>query len=405
MRQPVHMSHNEKRLKVLEVIQFLGLGHIMDNPIGDVETRGISGGERKRVNIGMELVASPSILFLDEPTSGLDSATSLEVCKLLKQIAQEQYLTVAAVVHSPSPHAFNQFDDLLLLGSGGRVVYSGPRDEAAAYFESIGYPVPDDESPADFFIALAAGRVDKSTRRNGYESQEDPDVEQTHRGYEDSSKPKCPRDRTCELFREWETHCRNKALSKTLEKHAIRESDTMITVRLSGDESSQKSPEKRSSSSKRQSRQYPSSSQDARYTETDEYDDDLDEKRFNSVTAVSTILPLQGQSHERECHVSTMALHQPSRPQSPTFSVALSHLAGSSVDTMDGLDAAKSSGRQGLFTSMRLSLISSWADTCSWFKDVGEEMSHWLWSIQCKFTGEKDPVRETPTFASVFFLW
>lgn len=396
MRQPVHMSHNEKRLKVLEVIQFLGLGHIMDNPIGDVETRGISGGERKRVNIGMELVASPSILFLDEPTSGLDSSTSLEVCKLLKQIAQEQYLTVAAVVHSPSPHAFNQFDDLLLLGSGGRVVYSGPRDEAAAYFESIGYPVPDDESPADFFITLAAGRVDKSARQNGYESQEYPEEVHTRHGYEESSKPNCPRDRTRELFREWENHCRNKASSKTLEKHAIRESDTMITVRLSGDESSQKSPEKRSS--QYQSRQYPSSSKSARYTDEDE---EIDEKRFSTATAVS---PPQGQS-ECECHVSTMALHQPSRPQSPTFSVALSHLAGSSVDTMDMEASRNSSGRQGLFTSMRLSLISSWADTSSWFRDVGDEMSHWLWSIKCKFTGEKDPVRETPSFASVFLLW
>lgn len=398
MRQPVHMSHNEKRLKVLEVIQFLGLGHIMDNPIGDVETRGISGGERKRVNIGMELVASPSILFLDEPTSGLDSSTSLEVCKLLKQIAQEQYLTVAAVVHSPSPHAFNQFDDLLLLGSGGRVVYSGPRDEAATYFESIGYPVPDDESPADFFITLAAGRVDKSTRQRGYESQEDPDEDQARHGYDDSSKPKCPRDRTCELFREWENHCRNKALSKTLEKHAIRESDTMITVQLSSDESPQKSPEKQSS--KRQSRQYPSSSQGARYTDTDE-DDDPVQKRFSTATAMS--LP-QGQS-ERECHVSTMALYQPSRPQSPTFSVALSHLAGSSVDTMDMEASRNSSGQQGLLTSMRLSLISSWADTSSWFRDVRDEMGHWLWSIKCKFTGEKDSVRETPSFASVFLLW
>ncbi|KAG0269130.1 hypothetical protein DFQ27_004703 [Actinomortierella ambigua] len=162
MRQPVHMSHNAKRLKVLQVIQFLGLGQIMDSRIGDVETRGISGGERKRVNIGMELVASPSILFLDEPTSGLDSATSLEVCKLLKQIARDQALTVAAVVHSPSPHAFQQFDDLLLLGAGGRVVYFGPRDRASAYFESIGFPTPGDESPADFYIRLAAGRVDRT---------------------------------------------------------------------------------------------------------------------------------------------------------------------------------------------------------------------------------------------------
>ncbi|KAK5816168.1 P-loop containing nucleoside triphosphate hydrolase protein, partial [Linnemannia elongata] len=296
MRQPVHMSHNEKRLKVLEVIQFLGLGHIMDNPIGDVETRGVSGGERKRVNIGMELVASPSILFLDEPTSGLDSATSLEVCKLLKQIAQEQFLTVAAVVHSPSPHAFNQFDDLVLLGSGGRVVYSGPRDEASYYFESIGYPVPEDESPADFFISLAAGRVDKSPRTPEYESQEDDDDDAMTYGYQETSKSKTP-----------------------------------------------------------------------------------------------------------HCHVSTMALHQPSRPQSPTFSVPISNLAGSSADTTDQVEVIKNQG-QGFWTSLRMSFITSWADSVSYIRDVFGEMGHWLWTIKCKFTGEQDPVRETPSFGSVFIL-
>ncbi|KAG0271823.1 hypothetical protein BGZ95_000312 [Linnemannia exigua] len=379
MRQPVHMSHNEKRLKVLEVIQFLGLGHIMDNPIGDVETRGVSGGERKRVNIGMELVASPSILFLDEPTSGLDSATSLEVCKLLKQIAQEQSLTVAAVVHSPSPHAFNQFDDLLLLGSGGRVVYSGPRDEAANYFESIGYPVPDDESPADFFIALAAGRVTKLPRALEYDSQEDDDA-MTY-GYPETIKPKTPRERTQELFGEWESHCRNKALSKTLEKHAIRESDTMITVRLSNDGSSQGSPDKRDTMKHVQL--YP----------LDQPIGDSSEK-----SSYPAILP-----EERDCHVSTMALHQPSRPQSPTFSVPISNLAGSSNDTADQFDVIKNQG-QGFWRTLRMSFITNWADSVSYIGDVFDEMGHWLWSIKCRFTGEKDPVRETPSFGNVFLL-
>ncbi|RIB11564.1 hypothetical protein C2G38_2250070 [Gigaspora rosea] len=64
--------------------------------------RGISGGERKRVNIGMELVAEPSVLFLDEPTSGLDSNMSLEICSMLKYIAEKQNITVVAVIHSPS---------------------------------------------------------------------------------------------------------------------------------------------------------------------------------------------------------------------------------------------------------------------------------------------------------------
>ncbi|KAF9147942.1 hypothetical protein BG015_010344, partial [Linnemannia schmuckeri] len=379
MRQPVHMSHNEKRLKVLEVIQFLGLGHIMDNPIGDVETRGVSGGERKRVNIGMELVASPSILFLDEPTSGLDSATSLEVCKLLKQIAQEQFLTVAAVVHSPSPHAYKQFDDLLLLGSGGRVVYSGPRDEASHYFESIGYPVPEDESPADFFIALAAGRVNRSPRALDYESQDDDDA-MTY-GYQDPIRPKTPRERTRELSDQWENYCRNKALSKTLEKHAIRESDTMITVHLSDDGSSQGSPEKHDAM--RQARSYPLDQSSVDTTEKSSYPDTL--------------------RKERDCHVSTMTLHQSSRPQSPAFSVPISNLAGSSADTTDQVEVIKNQGR-GFWTSLRMSFITSWADSVSYIRDVFDEMGHWLWTIKRKFTGEQDPVRETPSFGSVFML-
>ncbi|KAF9363459.1 hypothetical protein BGX34_004109 [Mortierella sp. NVP85] len=175
MRQPIHMSLNEKRLKELEVIKFLGIGHIMDNPIGDVETRGISGGERKRVNIGMELFASPSIPFLDEPTSGLDSATSLES------------------------------DDLLLLGAGGRVVYSGPKDEAAHYFESIGYPVPGDENPADFFIPIAAGRVDKLPTLH------DKNNIGERRG---NSEVKSSKERISDLFNHWEEYHENMKLGK-----------------------------------------------------------------------------------------------------------------------------------------------------------------------------------------------
>ncbi|KAF9286985.1 hypothetical protein BGZ68_002365 [Mortierella alpina] len=380
MRQPVHMSYNEKRLKVLEVIQFLGLGHIMDSPIGDVETRGISGGERKRVNIGMELVASPSILFLDEPTSGLDSATSLEVCKLLKRIAQDQFLTVAAVVHSPSPHAFNQFDDLLLLGPGGRVVYSGPREVAASYFESIGYPIPDDESPADFFISLAAGRVDKAPQHVDFVAQEYDPTRPSYVVAQETCKPKTPRERTIELFNEWENYSRNKTLAKTLEKHAIRESETMTTVRLSTDEST--SPDYRGESLK-QGRLYPE-------------DHDVENLNRNLEKFQS--------KEEEDCHVSTMALHQPSRPPSPTFSVPISNLAGSSTDTRDDGEAVKKGRVSGLLTTIRISLVSTWAGAGYWFNDVGDEFCHWLWSIKCKFTKEKDPVRETPSFGNVFIL-
>ncbi|KAI8053263.1 hypothetical protein BDF22DRAFT_743185 [Syncephalis plumigaleata] len=159
MRLPAKLPQRAKKKKVLETIKYLELGHVMDNVIGDEATRGISGGQRKRVNIGMELVANPSVLFLDEPTSGLDSATSYEVCSLLRNIAHKQRLTVAAVIHSPSPQAFNQFDDLLVLGKGGRVVYFGPRDKALDYFHRIGFTCPPDENPADFYIAVTSGKV------------------------------------------------------------------------------------------------------------------------------------------------------------------------------------------------------------------------------------------------------
>ncbi|KAJ3271886.1 hypothetical protein HK104_004610, partial [Borealophlyctis nickersoniae] len=159
MRLPAEWDAQRKKQLVLETITFLGLDHVMDNPIGNEEERGISGGQRKRVNIGMELVAAPSCLFLDEPTSGLDSATSFEVCKLLHDIAREQSMTIAAVVHSPSPAAFEQFDDFLLLGKGGRVIYFGERAGALKYFERLGFELYHGASPSDFFMDVATGRV------------------------------------------------------------------------------------------------------------------------------------------------------------------------------------------------------------------------------------------------------
>ncbi|KAJ3083316.1 hypothetical protein HK102_001135, partial [Quaeritorhiza haematococci] len=159
MRLPADWSAKRKKQIVLEVISFLGLSHVMDNVIGSEEERGISGGQRKRVNIGMELVACPSVLFLDEPTSGLDSATSLDVCAMLKEIASRNKMTVAAVIHSPPQQAFEQFDDVLLLGQGGRVVYFGPREDAVAYFERLGFVFPVGYNPADFMMDVITGRV------------------------------------------------------------------------------------------------------------------------------------------------------------------------------------------------------------------------------------------------------
>eukprot|EP00834_Sanchytrium_tribonematis_P003745 NODE_156_length_15158_cov_0.791553.p2 type:complete len:846 gc:universal NODE_156_length_15158_cov_0.791553:6406-8943(+) len=159
MRLPTSMSSVEKRRKVVQTVEFLGLGHVINTVIGDEETRGISGGQRKRVNIGMEIVADPSVLFLDEPTSGLDSSTSLELCQILRQLAQAQKMCIAAVIHSPSPQTLMEFNDILLLGKGGKVVYFGPTKGLSHYFRELGFDAPRDINPADFAMDIVSGKI------------------------------------------------------------------------------------------------------------------------------------------------------------------------------------------------------------------------------------------------------
>lgn len=89
--------------------------------------RGISGGQVKRVNVGLELVSLPSLLFLDEPTSGLDSSASKLLVQCLQRVARTG-VTVAAVIHQPSYETFCLFDDLILLAKGGVTAYYGPQD-------------------------------------------------------------------------------------------------------------------------------------------------------------------------------------------------------------------------------------------------------------------------------------
>jgi ABC-type multidrug transport system ATPase subunit len=102
--------------------------------------RGVSGGQRKRANIGIELAAAPSALFLDEPTSGLDSTQALHVANIMKQLA-ETGMNVVAVIHQPRYEIFNTFDDILLLCPGGKIAYMGRGEEIEKYFHSLGYEV------------------------------------------------------------------------------------------------------------------------------------------------------------------------------------------------------------------------------------------------------------------------
>ncbi|CAK9051483.1 ABC transporter G family member 24 (ABC transporter ABCG.24) (AtABCG24) (Probable white-brown complex homolog protein 25) (AtWBC25) [Durusdinium trenchii] len=140
---------------VLNVMQLLDVQHSL---VGDVEKRGISGGQRKRVNIGLELAARPTILMLDEPTSGLDASTALEIIRSVKRLTAIG-MTVVMVVHQPRYSLFTLFDDLLLLGLGGQTVYLGQREGALPYFRSLGFQMPQHENPADWFMDVISGIV------------------------------------------------------------------------------------------------------------------------------------------------------------------------------------------------------------------------------------------------------
>ncbi|KAJ3061100.1 hypothetical protein HDU99_005673, partial [Rhizoclosmatium hyalinum] len=136
LRIPVPHTHT-----IAETHIIFRLQDCANTLIGDTHTRGISGGQRKRVNIATELVATPLALFLDEPTSGIDSTTALSMTTTLHTVTRECGVTVLAVLHQPGVALFNTFDDVIMLAPGGRVVYFGEVKGAKRYFEGIGFVV------------------------------------------------------------------------------------------------------------------------------------------------------------------------------------------------------------------------------------------------------------------------
>ncbi|KAL8159869.1 hypothetical protein V2J09_001406 [Rumex salicifolius] len=162
-RLSADLRQADKILILERVIENLGLQEIRDSLVGTVEKRGISGGQKKRVNVGLELVMEPSLLFLDEPTSGLDSSSSR---LLLQALRQEAYagVNIVMVVHQPSYALFRMFDDLVLLAKGGLMVYQGPVSRIEEYFEGIGIKVPDRINPPDYYIDILEGMVEISTK-------------------------------------------------------------------------------------------------------------------------------------------------------------------------------------------------------------------------------------------------
>merc|ERR1740121_833190 len=131
----------------------MGLAHVKHSIIGDESTRGISGGQRKRVSIAMELICRPSLLFLDEPTTGLDATTSQGVVDMVSKYAHEHACTTAAVIHQPRFETLQIFDRIILLASGGYLVYAGPTSSVVSYFTNeLLVTFPNEANPADILM-------------------------------------------------------------------------------------------------------------------------------------------------------------------------------------------------------------------------------------------------------------
>ncbi|KAJ3354135.1 hypothetical protein HDU83_005741 [Entophlyctis luteolus] len=157
VRLPQSWSNKDVEDHVDALLKALNLSHVANSRIGSTLERGISGGQKKRVNIGLELAAAPLSIFLDEPTSGLDSTAALDVCHIMSSISRLG-LTVVAVIHQPRLEIFEAFDDVLMIAPGGRTAYIGPVNSVQEYFMSLGFVFDPRMNPADVLMDILSGR-------------------------------------------------------------------------------------------------------------------------------------------------------------------------------------------------------------------------------------------------------
>lgn len=158
------LSKVEQSYKINQILKNLGLQDCRKTLVGGYFSKSISGGQRKRVAIGVELLADPQCLILDEPTSGLDSTNSLKLLKILKNLAKEGRV-ILATIHQPSTLMFMEMDKLFIIGKG-QTLYFGEANQIVPYMLSIGIQVNVRMNPADFFML----EISEFKKNQGYET-------------------------------------------------------------------------------------------------------------------------------------------------------------------------------------------------------------------------------------------
>ncbi|KAJ9567856.1 hypothetical protein OSB04_003822 [Centaurea solstitialis] len=155
LRLPKTLTTREKIVHAEAVIDQLSLMRCKNVIIGGPSLRGVSGGERKRVSIGQEMLVNPSLLFLDEPTSGLDSTTAQRIVSILWELARGGR-SIVMTIHQPSSRLFYMFRKVLLLSEGNSLFF-GKGSEVMDYFHGIGFSPSVAMNPSDFLLDLANG--------------------------------------------------------------------------------------------------------------------------------------------------------------------------------------------------------------------------------------------------------
>ncbi|KAF5744062.1 White-brown-complex ABC transporter family [Tripterygium wilfordii] len=165
----------EAAARVKELLKELRLEHVANMRIGGESRRGISGGEKRRVSIGVDLVHDPAVLLLDEPTSGLDSASALHLALLLKSMALTQGKTIVLTIHQPGFRILELFDQILLL-SNGTILHHGSLDLLEQHLRFTGHSIPRYVNVLEFAIEmteLLVTHVDQEIKAEESEIEQD----------------------------------------------------------------------------------------------------------------------------------------------------------------------------------------------------------------------------------------
>jgi ABC-type multidrug transport system ATPase subunit len=153
---PDHLEP-QRRERVMSIMESLGLVKLKNRRIGNSASHnGLSGGEKRRLSLALELISEPKLFLADEPSSGLDSTMSKKVVALIKKLVHQRNIPCLVSLHQPQSSIFKMLDSLILLGPGGYVCYHGKASEAVSYFARLGFQCPQQTNPAEFLLDLVS---------------------------------------------------------------------------------------------------------------------------------------------------------------------------------------------------------------------------------------------------------